>query len=85
MKSKSGITLIMLSITIAVMTILASTAIMVLDDTDVINKAKGTTDDANLHQVEEVVKVAWNSANSKFNPTLEDLEDAVEKAILRNK
>ena len=84
MNKKRGVNMIILSITILVMAILAATAITFLEDTDIINRAKNNTKANNLEQVREIVKIAWNNANSKALVTLEDLENAVNNAITKN-
>lgn len=84
MNKKSGVSMIVLSITILVMAILAATALVFLEDTDIINRTKKTTKDNNLEQVKEIVKIAWNNANSKTLVTLEDLQLAVSNAIEEN-
>lgn len=84
MNKKCGVNMIILSITILVMAILLSTAIVFLDQTNIINRAKKTTNDTNLEQVKEIVKIAWNNANSKTLVTLEDLEHAVNNAVAKN-
>ncbi len=84
MNKKRGVSMIVLSITILVMAILAATAIAFLEDTDIINRARKNTKANNLDQVKEIVKIAWNNANSKSLVTLEDLENAVNNAIVEN-
>ncbi len=84
MIKKRGVSMIVLSITILVMAILAATAIAFLEDTDIINRANKSTKNNNLEQIREIVKIAWNNANSKTLVTLEDLENAVNNAIVEN-
>ncbi len=85
MKQRNGVSMVILAVTVVIMAILATTAVIYLEDTGIINKSKQTVKDTNLIQVTEVVKTAWNKANSKLDPTLADLQQAVNDALAMNR
>ena len=72
MNKKSGVSMIVLAVTITVMAILIAVLISFLEDTDIMKKAKNTTKASNLQQIKEVMRVVWNNANAKTSPTLEE-------------
>ena len=84
MNKKSGVSMIVLAVTITVMAILIAVLISFLEDTDIMKKAKNTTKASNLQQIKEVMRVVWNNANAKTSPTLAELEAAVNEAIIKN-
>ena len=59
MKRKQGISLIVLVITIIVMIILASSVVITLSNTGIINKASEATDATNLQQVQQLATLTW--------------------------
>lgn len=84
MNKKSGVSMIVLAVTIAVMAILIAVMISFLEDTDIIKKSKDATKDANLMQVKDILRSVWNNANASAQPTLEELQDAVDEAVLKH-
>ncbi len=85
MRLKRGVSMVVLAVTVVVMAILATTAIIYLEDTGVIKKSKEAVKDTNLIQVTELARTAWNTANSKMNVTLADLQQAVNDALILNR
>ena len=61
-RNKSGISLIVLVITIIVMMIIAGTIILSLDDTDIFGKAKQAVKEYDLKQVQNLASLAWAEA-----------------------
>ncbi|MBR6689385.1 MAG: hypothetical protein IKL68_05150 [Clostridia bacterium] len=84
MNKKSGVSMIVLAVTIAVMAILIAVSISFLEDTDIIEKSKETTKDAQLMQVKEIMTSVWNNANAIVEPSLDELQDAVDAAVLEH-
>jgi len=63
--NKSGISLIVLVITIIVMIILASAIIITLSSNGIIGKANTAVEDMNEAQIKEVITLAWSEAQLK--------------------
>lgn len=84
MNKKSGVSMIVLAVTITVMAILISVTISFLEDTDIINDARNKTKDSNLIQVKDILNTAWNNANASIEPTLEELQAVIDKTVLEN-
>ncbi len=84
MNRKSGVSMIILAVTITVMAILIAIVISFLEDSEIMKKARNTTKTSNLQQIKEVMRVVWNNANAKTSPTLSELEAAVNDAIIKN-
>ena len=61
-KTKQGVSLIVLVITIIVMIVLASAVIISLSNTDIINRANEAVDEANLKEVQSLATLAWSEA-----------------------
>ena len=85
MGQRKGVSMVVLAVTIVVMAILATTAIIYLEDTGVIKKSKQAVKDTNLIQVTELARAAWNTANSKMDVTLAELQQAVNDALVLNR
>ncbi len=84
MNKKTGVSMIVLAVTITVMAILISVTISFLENSDIINDAKKSTKDATLMQIKDIVQTAWNKANDSISPTLAELQTAVDNAILEH-
>ena len=76
-KQKHGISLMVLILTIIVMSILAGTVIISLNNAGVINRAQDTVGEYNLNQVDELANVAWAEAYLAGNTTKSALETYV--------
>ncbi len=85
MKTKQGISLIVLVITIIVMIVLAGAIILTLDNSGIIEKANGAVEQTNLATVKEVVQMAWAEAYASGERTEAGLQAAVENALTQNK
>lgn len=84
---KDGISLIVLVITIIVMIILASSIILTLSDSGIINRANEAVDKTNLQEIQHIASLAWAEAYLD-NRDVEDEETkyanikaAVDKAL----
>ncbi len=85
MKSKKGISLIVLVITIIVMIILAATVIISLTNTNIINRADQAVQLTNARQVQDLVALVWADAYSAGERDVVKLQEAVDKALEENK
>jgi len=84
-KNKSGISLVVLVITIIVMIILAGAIILSLDNSGIIGKSQEAVDANNLKQVEDIAALAWSEAYmDKLEGKTVDIEDRVKKALENN-
>ena len=84
MKSKKGISLIVLAITIIVMIILASAVIINLNDTDIINKTNGTVNNVEIANEKDMViqirAIAYKNKQGR-NVTAEELQNSFDNGI----
>ena len=62
MKSKQGISLIVLVITIIVMIILAGAIVIALNNSGIIGRASEAVEKTNLAAVKELAQMAWSEA-----------------------
>ena len=85
MKKKQGISLIVLVITIIVMIILASSVMVTLSNTGIITKANQAVTVSDIKQVEQLASIAWAEAYAEGKRSEQDLKDAVEQALTKNK
>lgn len=85
MKSKKGISLIVLVITIIIMIILASSTIISLSNSNIINEANKAVELTNLNQVEHIASLAWSEAYMDGKISQGQLKIAVDKALEDNK
>ena len=85
MKNKNGISLIVFVITIIVMIILATAAIVSLNSARVIDMANEAVDDTNLKQVQNIANMAWIEAYLDDKKTEDELKQAVKDAMKLNK
>ena len=76
MKKKQGISLIVLVITIIVMIILASSVVITLSNSGIINKASEAVDLSNEKQVQDVAAMIWAEVYLDDTRT-----DSIEKAV----
>lgn len=67
MKNKKGISLVVLVITIIVMIILASTIILTLSNSGIINKSNEAVEKSNLIQVKKIAALKWAEAYTNEN------------------
>ncbi len=86
MKSKQGISLIVLVITIIVMVVLAASVVLTLSNTGIINKANEAVEKTNIKEVEQLASIVWSEEfmNGKRGDTLksavlEKLKDYTDK------
>ena len=79
MKSKKGISLIVLVITIIVMIILAGAIILTLNNSGIINKANEAVEKTDLAQVKHIAALKW--AEAYLDDTVEDKEQYVLKEL----
>ena len=81
-KTKKGISLIVLVITIIVMIILAATIVISLNNANVINSANKAVTDTDLKQVETMANLAWSDAYINANTNGERItQDSLSKKI----
>ena len=84
-RNKSGISLIVLVITIIVMIILAGSIILSLSNSGIIGKAQDAVDANNLKQVQQLASLAWSEAYlDKLEDSSVDLEARVLQALEDN-
>ena len=78
-KTKKGISLIVLVITIIVMIILAAAIVITLSNSGIINKANEAVDTTNLKQVQQIASVIWSESymNANGKITEQQLYDEV--------
>ena len=79
MQKKKGISLIVLIITIIVMIILASSMILTISNTDIIQKANKAVEDTDLAQIKHIAALAWSEAYLAGDRTKDKLEESVLK------
>jgi len=84
-KTKQGISLIVLVITILVMTILTTTIIISLSNDDVINKASDAVQETNIKQIKELIKFSWTEAYMNGARKEQEFVDAVNATLAANK
>ena len=84
MKSKKGISLIVLVITIIVLAILAATVIVTITNSGIINKATDTVNLHDLSQVRSLASLAWSEALMDETITTDAEYDAYVKQQLTN-
>ena len=92
MQKKTGISLIVLVITIIVMIILAGAIILTINNSGIINKASEAVDASDEATVKELAQLAWAEAYADGVRTVEDLADGtkgfktrIEEALEKNK
>ena len=85
MKTKQGVSLIVLVITIIVMIILAGTIIISLNNSGILEKANEAVEETNLANVKELTQMAWANAYAEGARTEEELKAEVDKALEDNK
>jgi len=84
-KNKSGISLIVLVITIIVMIILAGSIIISLSNSGIIGKSQEAVDAANLQEVQQIAALAWADAYlDKLDGETVDFEERVKQALKDN-
>ncbi|MBQ8044423.1 MAG: type II secretion system protein [Clostridia bacterium] len=84
-RSKQGVSLIVLVITIIVMIILAGTIILSLNNSGIIDKAQEAVDKTNEAQLKQIVQVGWAEAYASGARTEEELKAGVDAVIEKNK
>ncbi len=85
MKTKQGISLIVLVITIIVMVILAGAIVLTLNNSGIIDKASEAVDNTNYATIKELTQMAWAEAYANGAKTQQEFQDAVDKALEDNK
>ena len=83
-KTKQGVSLIVLIITIVVMIILASAIMIQLGKTNIFKKASDAVNAANLKEVQTLAALAWSDAYLKYkneNITIEEKDAKIEEAV----
>ncbi len=85
MKTKQGISLIVLVITIIVMVILAGAIVLTLNNSGIIQKASEAVDKTDYATVKELTQMAWAEAYANGARTQQEFQDAVDKALEDNK
>ena len=85
MQKKKGISLIVLIITIIVMIILASSVILTLSNSGIINRANEAVEKSNLANVKHIASMGWSEAYLNGARTKKELELGVRKALEDNK
>ena len=85
MQKRTGISLIVLVITIIVMVILAGAIILTLNNSGIIDEATDAVEQSNLATVKELTQMAWAEAYAGGERTEEGLKAAVDKALSDNK
>jgi len=84
-RNKSGISLIVLVITIIIMIILAGAIIIILSNSGIIGKANEVVEETNLRQVQEIARLAWSEAYiDKLTDNSVILKDRVFEALDKN-
>ena len=84
MQKRTGISLIVLVITIIVMIILAGAIILTLNNSGIIDKASEAVEQTDLATVKELAQMAWGDAYARGERTQEGLKAAVDKALEDN-
>ena len=85
MQKRTGISLIVLVITIIVMIILAGAIILTLNNSGIIDRASNAVEETNLATVKELTQMAWAEAYAGGERTEEGLKEAVDKVLSDNK
>lgn len=85
MKTKQGISLIVLVITVVVMVILTGAIVLSLNNIGIIEKTTDAVEQSNLATVKELTQMAWLDAYASGERTEEGLNDAVVKTLEDNK
>ncbi len=87
--NKSGISLIVLVITIIVMIILAASVVLTLSNTGIINKANEAVNKTNLKEVEQLAALTWSEefmdgkrGDTLKNAVLEKLKDYTDEYVI---
>jgi len=84
-RNKSGISLIVLVITIIVMIILAGAIIISLSNSGIIGRAEEAVDVTNIKQIQQIAALAWSEAYiDKLEGKTVDMKSRVEKALEQN-
>ena len=84
-RNKSGVSLIVLVITIIVMTIIAGAVIFSLADTDIFNKANDAVKEYDLKQVQSLASLVWAEAFLDETVTTDEQYDSyVETKLTEN-
>ena len=81
---KKGISLIVLVITIIVMIILATSVMLTLNNTEIINRANEATKISSIKEVEQLVAAAWAEAYADGKRDAIELQAAVDVVLLEN-
>jgi len=85
-RNKSGISLIVLVITIIVMIILAGSIIISLSNSGIIGKSQEAVDAANLQEIQQIATLAWADAYmDMLDGETVNFEDRVKQALIDNK
>ena len=83
--NKSGISLIVLVLTIVIMIVLAGVIITNLSNSGIISRGKSAVSKTNLKQIQELATVAWGEAIiDDVDATTEELEAAIRAKLLTN-
>ena len=85
MKRQSGISLIVLVITIIIMVIIAGTIILSLEDSGIIGKASEAVNTANEKEVQQLVAVLWAEAFTDGKRTQSEIEAYVLAELAKHK
>ena len=80
-KNKTGISMIVLVITIIIMIILAASVVITLNNTGIIRQSNVAVDKSELKEVEHVVALAWAEAYMEGNRTPEDLKASMDEKL----
>ena len=80
-KNKTGISMIVLVITIIIMIILAASVVITLNNTGIIRQSNVAVDKSELKEVEHAVALAWAEAYMEGNRTPEALREAMETKL----
>lgn len=75
--SNKGISLIVLVITIIILSILVAVAIITLKNTGIIKDAEDAVEDFELPQVQELASFAWSEARIKGLKTSKEIKEYV--------
>ena len=84
MKSKNGISLIVLVITVIVMVVLAGAIILTLNNSGIIQKASDAVDKTNEATIKEVAQLGWAEAYAEHGANQAKLEEGVKNALEKN-
>lgn len=84
MKTKDGLSLIVLTITIIVMIILAGATIFMVDDASIIENSKDAVSKTNIKQVQEIAALGWTKAYTLGAREITELTEGVEAELEKN-